>query len=933
MDKKGWYNEDKTRKTLIDKELEKRGWNLTDDRQVSQEHLIRFTPAETNEVINDHWIDYLLFDNVGDPLAVVEAKRYSRNAYEGKKQAEEYADFLKIKTGKDCFIFLTNGEDILFWDKANYPPRKVLGFFSQSELMRRRQQNESKENLTTMKINDSIINRPYQIQANKKVTEGMAKGKRKFLLVLATGTGKTRIAMSIIDLMLRSGKAQKILFLTDRITLRDQAFGDLGDSGFKQFFPNETKKKILSGNFDENARLYASTIQTMVEIYKDISPGYFDVIFSDEAHRSIYGKWNEMLSYFDAFEIGLTATPAEAIDKNTFRQFDCFDGTPTINFSYDEAINSIPSYLAPFRVLMAQTNFQMKGIKPGDIPLEIRKKYIEQGIPLEELSFEGTDIGKSVMNKGTDDAIVREFMEMSLKDQSGIYPGKTIIFAINKRHAQGLLDSFNRLYPEYHGKLAETIYSGMERVSQLIIDFTKKDFPRVAISVDMLDTGVDIPEVVNLVFAKPVFSKIKFWQMIGRGTRPDAACKHKERLPDGVKEYFLIIDHWKVFQYFNLNPEGKKEYLSEALPVKLFKTKLKKLRHFLLIEDKENTEKTKLEISSMIKSLPQESITIKENRRKIQHIFEENFWDNVAENPVDYIDTQIAPLFRYQSNVDVDEISFQLKTQQLGLAILQNDQKAFKRLEKSIANDIFDLPETLKAVKEKLEDKRKVLSEKFWKNIKYEDADYVENTFTSLMKNRARDPQQIIELDIEDIIAQQRLIKKVASHTSDFVKEYRRKVEEVIRKLATDNPTISRIMNAEEVSDEEIMDLEQALVSTREDFNTDTFRAVFKQPHGTFLQFIRHILGLYEFPSFETEVSNAFDSYVIERSDFTSDQIQFIKVIKHTLAQRGKLEIKDLYEQPFTAFGTGAVSRLFKEEDIEDIMMVCRTLEKRHNVI
>lgn len=933
MDKKGWLNEDKTRKTLIDKELEKRGWNLNDDRQVAQEYLIRFTRAETSEVINDHWIDYLFFDNVGDPLAIVEAKRYSRNAYEGKKQAEEYADFLKRKTGKDCFIFLTNGEDILFWDRSKYPPRKVMGFFSQSELMRRRQQNESKDDLATMKTSNSIIDRPYQIQTVKKVTEGITKGKRKFLLVLATGTGKTRISMALIDMLLRAGKAQKILFLTDRTALRDQAFGDIGDSGFKQFFPNESKKKILSGNFDENARLYASTIQTMVEIYKDISPGYFDVIFSDEAHRSIYGKWNEMLSYFDAFEIGLTATPAEAIDKNTFRQFDCFDGTPTINFSYDEALNSVPPYLAPFRVLMAQTNFQMKGIKPGDIPLEVRKKYIEQGIPLEDLSFEGTDIGKSVINKGTDDAIVREFMEVSLKDQAGVHPGKSIIFAINKRHAQGLLESFNRLYPDYHGELAETIYSGMERVSQLIKDFTMKDFPRVAISVDMLDTGVDIPEVVNLVFAKPVFSKIKFWQMIGRGTRPNFTCKHKDRLPDGKKEYFLIIDHWKNFQYFNLNPEGKKEYLSEALPVKLFKTKLKKLKHFLLVEDSTNVGKSKSEIENMIKSLPKDSITIKENRRKIEHVFEGNFWDNVAENPADYIDEQIAPLFRYQSNVVVEEAEFQLKTQQLGLAILQNDQKAFKRLEKSIANDINDLPDTLKAVKEKAEDKRKVLSEKFWKNITYEDADYIENTFTPIMKNRSRDPRQVIELDIEDIIAQQKMIKKISSQTSDFVKEYRRKVEEAIRQLAADNPTISRIMKGEEVSDEEIMDLENSLISVREDFTIDMFRNVFKQPQGTFVQFIRHILRLYEFPSFEEDVSSAFDAYIIERSDFTSDQIQFLKVIKHTLAQRGKLEVKDLYEPPFTSFGTGAVSRLFKEEDIEDIMMVCRTLERRYNVI
>ncbi len=596
-------NEDKTRKILIDKALEKRGWNLKDERQVVEEYEMSVSPSIAGgEVASDRFIDYLLFDNVGDPLAVVEAKRYSRDAYEGKKQAEEYAEALKQKTGKDCFIFLTNGEDILFWDRPKYAARKVMGFFTQDELMTRRQQNQSTSDPRIMKTNDTIIDRPYQIEAIKRVVEGLAEGKRKFLLVLATGTGKTRIAMSLIDLLLRAEKIQKVLFLTDRTALRDQAYGDLGNSGFKQFFPHESKKRIISG-IVEPARLYAANLQTMVEVYKDLSPGFFDLIISDEAHRSIYGKWNEMLSYFDAIQIGLTATPAESIDKNTFRQFGCYDGTPTFNFSYDDALNSIPAYLAPYKVVMAQTNFQIKGIKQGDIPLAVRKKYVEQGIPLEDLSFEGTDIGKSVMNTGTDDAIIREFMETCLKDEAGVIPGKSIIFAISKRHAQGLLASFNRLYEEYGGKLAETIYSGMERPRQLIKEFQKNDFPRVAISVDMLDTGVDVPEVVNLVFAKPVFSKIKFWQMIGRGTRPDFTCKYKDRLPDGEKDHFMIIDHWNNFQYFNLNPEGKKEYLSASLPVRHFKTNLKKMKHFLWIEDEQYIEKIKSELENMSNDL------------------------------------------------------------------------------------------------------------------------------------------------------------------------------------------------------------------------------------------------------------------------------------------------------------------------------------------
>ncbi len=931
MEGKGWFDEDKTRKILIDKELEKRDWNLKNKNQVFEEYEISFNIIENGkEITVNRFIDYLLCNERGDPLAIVEAKRYSRNAYEGKKQAEEYAEYIKTKTGKQRFIFLTNGEDIIFWDWPNSAPRKVMGFFTQEELMRRQQQNQSNLHPTTLKINNEIIERPYQFEAVKRIVEGLANSKRKFLLTLATGTGKTRISMAIIDLLLRAGKVNKILFLTDRNALREQAMGDLGNSGFKQFFPAETKKYILSGIIDP-ATLYAATLQTMIHIYKEISPGYFDLIISDEAHRSIYGKWNDVLSYFDAIQIGLTATPAEEVDKNTFRQFGCYTGTPTFNFNYEDAINSIPPYLCEFRVLTAQTNFQIKGITPGDIPLAIRKKMVEEGIPLEDLSFEGTDIGKKVMNTGTDEAIVREFMEMSLKDSTGVVPGKSIIFAISKRHAQGLLDAFNRLYPEYEGKLAETIYSGMERPRKLIEKFMKEDYPRIAISVDMLDTGVDVPEVINLVFAKPVFSKIKFWQMIGRGTRPDMACKYKDLLPDKKKDHFLIIDHWKNFEYFNLNPEGRKEYLSEALPVRFLKTKLKKLKHFLFFDEKEKVEKLKSEIETMINLLPKENISIKENRRKLKHIFENNFWDNVAEDPVNYLENQVAPLFKYQSNVDIDEMSFQLKTQQLGLAILKNDSKTQKKLQKSIANDVNNLRETINAVKDKLEDKRKVLSKKFWDNIQYEDTEYLEKTFSSIMKFSAKDPRLVVELELEDIIAQQKIIKKVKTTSSEFVKEYRSRIESAIKQLAVDNPTIGKIMKGEEPNEEEMMDLEHTLFSIREDFNTQTFRQIFKQPTANFREFIMFILGLYEFPNFETECANAFDAFIKEHEEWNADQILFVRTLKNIIAKKGKVELSELYEEPFTR--VGSPNNLFTEEDIEDIMMVCKTLENRHIAI
>jgi len=920
--------EEKTRKQHIDKAIIKRGWNLNDKNQVAEEYLIDWAKDKDGKPVNERYVDYLLFDNKGEPLAIVEAKKFSRNPHEGAKQAEEYFEYLKQKFDQDCFIFLTNGETTKFWDYPNHAERNVQGLFSQDELMRRRQQNQLSEDPTKMKHDESIINRPYQIEALKRVMEGLSKNQRKFLLTLATGTGKTRISMAIIDLLMRAGKVQRVLFLTDRNALRQQAMGDLGNSGFKQFFPDEPKSYIFSKEL-RPARLYAATLQTMILAYKDISPGYFDLIIADEAHRSIYGQWNDVLSYFDSIQIGLTATPSETIDKNTFRQFGCYGGTPTFSFSYDDAINSTPAYLAPYRVLAAQTNFQVKGIKAGDIPLPLRKKYVEQGTPLEDLNFEGTDIGKKVMNAGTDEAIVEEFWEMSLKDSTGTLPGKTIIFAISRRHAQGLLDAFNRLYPERSGQIAQTIYSGMERTDTLIDDFMKQDMPRVAISVDMLDTGIDVPEVVNLVFAKPVFSKIKFWQMLGRGTRPDATCKYKDRLPDGQKDHFLIIDHWKNFQYFNLNPEGRKEYLSEALPVRLFNTKLKKLKHFLLVDEKESADEIKKEVEVMIKSLPQDNISIKENSKKFEHVFEDNFWDNVAEDSAEYLKEQISPFFKYQSNINIDEMSFQLKTQQLGLAILEQNKKSIDRLQKSIANNIHDLPETINAVKEKIPEKRKALSKEFWSNIEYEDAEFLENTFTPIIQYRQRDLKNPIELDLDDIIAEQKLIKKVETISSEFVKEYKLKIEEAIKNLVEDNPTLSKIKKGEDPNDEELMDLEHALFSIREDFTTEKFRGIFKQPQGDFLHFIKYILGLYEFPNFEQECASAFDGFINEHEEYSADQVLFVRTVKNTISKKGQMERSDLSAPPFDRIQP--YHKLFKEEDVEDIMIICNTLEKRFN--
>lgn len=444
----------------------------------------------------------------------MEAKKSSRDPLEGERQAADYADRIKNHYDIDPFIFLANGNEVWFWHRRLYPPRPVSGFFTQDDLERLAFLDRFHEPLTDASIDTGIVDRSYQIEAVKTVAERIQAAHRRFLLVLATGTGKTRVAIALVELLRRHKWIQRVLFLADRRELVKQALG-----AFKEHLPDVPRSWIESGEIDKEARIHAATYPGMMGLYQRLSPGYYDLIVCDESHRSIYNRYKAILDHFDSINLGLTATPTDFIDHNTFTLFDCDDGAPTCYYGYDEAVRD--RYLVPYRpVHVARTGFQIQGLKPGEFPEEVGEQVIKQGIDPDDFSFEGTDLERSVSNTGTNDAIVREFMDQSIKDAVGTMPAKSIVFAVSHRHALEIYKSLNRLYPDLQRRgLARVIDSRMERAEKTLDDFKFKDFPRVAISVDMLDTGIDVPAIRNLVFAKPVFSKVKFWQMIGRGTR------------------------------------------------------------------------------------------------------------------------------------------------------------------------------------------------------------------------------------------------------------------------------------------------------------------------------------------------------------------------------------------------------------------------------
>jgi type I restriction enzyme, R subunit len=925
-----WKNELQTRKEKIDVMLKEQGWDIGDCSKVILEVDTKQSNFKTRKYLTvdetlkneeeSKYADYLLLDSKGKPLVVIEAKRTSKDPILGQKQAEMYAEDIKSQTNEGVFIFLSNGYEIWFWNIGYENPRMVKGFHNQQALERIKFQNKNKKNFKEIPIRKEIINRDYQIQAVEKVCEGIEKGKRKFLLVQATGTGKTRVSMAIADRMLKSKRAQKILFLADRKALRDQAYS----AGFETFFPNEAKQKIFTSSLEKTSRLYASTIQTFMECYKQFSPGDFDVIISDEAHRSIYNKWKDVFTYFDAIQIGLTATPADIIDRDTFRFFGCEGKSPTYLYTYKEAVED--GWLAKFNVYSASTHFQIEGIRPEEIPKTIQDELAGDGIDKSELDFEGTDIEKKVIVKGTNEALVKEFMDTCLLDDLGL-PAKTIIFAISKKHAKRLWEAFEKLYPEYKGKLARMIISEDSRADEILKDFKTKSFPRIAISVDMLDTGIDVPEVCNLVFAKPVFSKIKFWQMIGRGTRHEQTCKHKEWLPAGTKTEFLCLDFWKVFDYFSLKPEGKETTQSEAVYGRIFRTRLEKYELFKTKKDKERLEQVKNKLLQDIEKLPKDSIAIKEKTRDIEIALSKTFWENIAIKPTQFLKAKINPLMRYQQNINLDEAYFILRLEKLGIAILLNDEKAFEKLKKEIAETVMCLPKTINDVKKKEELIDKILTKEFWEKITYEDTETIIQEIAPLMRYKQSEPRPQIILDIDDLVQERKTIEFGPEQKSEYIDDYKSKVEKKIKQLANDHPTIKKIKENKQITEKDLKKLEQTLNSPDLFITEENLQKVYSQSNGTLTQFIKKILGLYEFQKPEELIDDEFKTYIVENSDeLNSAQINFLRILKTVFSKTKHLDYTDFFEPPFTNIPK-APTPLFKEEKLKEMVKFCKKIE------
>jgi type I restriction enzyme R subunit len=910
-------NEAQTRALQIDPQLRAADWKLNDRTQVRLEVPVDGYDAEPWNGITD----YCLYDASGNVLAVVEAKRCSRNAREADEQLRHYVTEIAKKQAFAPFGFMANGHDIWFWEVGLANPRLIAGFFAPTDLERLKFLRQNRRPLEATAINSFIVDRAYQHEAIRRLAEAFAANKRRALLVMATGTGKTRVAMALIDVFLRANQAQNVLFLADRDALVDQTLTD----GFKAHLPHEPRDRIYTHQIDKTKRLFVATEQTLALCYARFSPGFFDLIIFDEAHRSLFKRFTEVIEYFDARMIGLTATPANFIDRDTFRLFGCDANVPTFLYDYPQAVKA--RVLVDFSLYQAHTGFQRKGIKGVDLSEEDRNALAEQGIDPDDLDYEGTDIEVEVSNKDTLRKQWEEVMETCLKDQSGQLPGKMIVFAMTKKHAHRIAKVFEEMYPQHVG-VAQVITSTTERVRDgsygdgLITKFKKNNLPRIAISVDMLDTGIDIPEVVNLVFMKPVQSRIKLWQMIGRGTRNQQACKYLDRLPDGKKTEFKIIDFWQ--NDFNKKADDKPAINMPVL-VSVFNTRLKILELHLPDHTAEAFRQAIADLRAMMARVPRESFPVKKVWLQVAPAWEDDFWTLITPAKIDFLRLHVAPLLRFAADVDVAAETFTHKVERLKLQIIQATPSP--QLLQSIAEDVSLLPDIAERVRSSPSAALALSAD--LPTATPAQLTQIIRDLAPQMKNRRERASAFLKIDLPDFIATHGYISVGEDGHQVLIEEYKHRVDARVLEIVEKHPAIAALREGREVTDDQLVDLERTLHRElgRDDIQLSSrnIRIAYGLRVDNFLAFLRHLLAIDAIPDYAQVVQHGFERH-IQAHNYNAEQIRFLRSVQEVFLAKRTLVEADLYDPPLTNFGRNAVERFFTPQEIGDLLHLTESL-------
>ena len=901
-------SEYKTRKKYIDKQLQNAGWNQKYIKEevnpiksdfVNKKIVLRGDKIEKNV---DLFIDYLLIDENQNPLAIIEAKRYSKDPENGRIQARTYVNEIKSQTNNQIPIFLTNGEIWKIIDEYGVE-RKISTIFSQKDLKRRNYLYNNHKNPSREKINPNIVDRTRSIQIVRKLSEHFSKCFRSALIQMATGTGKTRVAMAIIDILINSNIARNVLFIADRSSLVRQA----KEEGFKKYF-NEPVTDLRDG-FNTDSRLYVSTIQTLMKgkeneekFFEKFSSGFFDLIIFDEAHRSIYDKNNLVYDYFDAIKIGLTATPKQTESKSTYDLF----GNSTAEYSYDEAIND--GILVPYKAHSISTQVLNEGIKSSDLDEFLKMQIIKQGIDPDKIELTGGQFDKIFMDEKTNDLVIITFMEQCYKSDDG-KPAKSIFFCSSQKHAKSMKEEFDKFYPSLSSEV-QVITSDMYRADDEVSRFKLESNPRIALSVGMLDTGVDIPEVCNLVFIKPIFSSIQFWQMLGRGTRNQQACKHKEWLPNQMKNDFLIMDfiiggHSNI-DYHELQSGHNQEPTTSTVE-SIFENRITLLERELTPDQLEIINK---KIQGTLKEFRDELYVISQRKKDLD--FLKNQED--LSGQIELLRT-ITPLTNYIEGNNAKVSSFIKESELLFGYVLDNDKEKIENTKKKIQFKIENVLEkdNLQEVQENSDNLKKVLQEKFWEDLTFDKIDYLVNTIAPTMKYFTYEKHEIIHISKEDKII-------------DW-KEKDKEIQEdlKLKQLLEHSEEVKKLKEGQGITSHELLNLEKELSSLYPELNITTIQ---RTRHIDFIEFLREMIGLTRKENPKTIIEKRFDEVIINNvtlnggEPFNSKQLEFLLLLKKVFSERKHIELKDFAEEPLNE---GA--NLFGIDNLTSIVNQCNLIK------
>lgn len=725
-----------TRKKYIDVDLKLLGWIFNDDVLEEVELFGMPNPKEKG------YADYVLYGKDGLPLALIEAKRTSKDPKVGTQQAKLYADCLEKMTGRRPIMFTTNGFETYVWDDVTSPQRKVSGVFSKSDLEKLINRRSETKALNEIPIDDKITDRYYQKEAIRAVCEHIATGYRKALLVMATGTGKTRTASSLTDVLSRGGYVTNTLFLADRKALVKQAKDD-----FKNYLPDMSLCNLLSNKEDKSARIVFSTYPTMlnaIDTAKNedgrrlFTPAHFDLIIIDEAHRSIFKKYRAIFEYFDSILLGLTATPKQEVDRNTYDFFEMENGVPTYAYAYETA-RDIDHVLVRYHNIEVRTKFLEEGITYDDLSEEDKERYEED---FTDEDGEMPDfipspaVNKYIFNQCTVDMVLEELMTKGVKAAGGDRLGKTIIFAQNKKHAEYIVERFNKLYPHYHGSFAKRVVCDDNYVQTIIDNFkiAEKE-PHIAVSVDMLDTGIDVPELVNLVFFKRIRSKIKFWQMIGRGTR---LCKNLFG-DEQDKTHFLIFDYLGNFEFFRANKDGLPGNETQSLSEAIFAKRIRLIHHLqqsAFIDETYQAIRTELIeiVLRQINALNTELISVKLQLQYVEKYKKADAFAGLSDLDQHDLIVNLAPLVFMD---DTDEFAKRFDNFMYGLMLAQIEAlPQFKKGKKQLINVCSSLSKriTIPQIKEKIDFINTCCTDEFWQSSDILNFEKVRLELRSLIK-------------------------------------------------------------------------------------------------------------------------------------------------------------------------------------------------------